>query len=147
MNDPTTGTTSTSAARQSGDGALEAREKQEVVQEGTRPGLVFRPDIDIVERKDGYVIYADLPGVDEESVDVRLEKGVLTLDAQLATLPEPGWQPLHAEYRLGSYHREFRVSDEIDASGVTAKMRNGVLELHLPRSAEQQPRSIPVQTG
>jgi HSP20 family protein len=80
-------------------------------------------------------------------VDVRLEKGVLSLDARLATLPDPSWRPLHCEYRLGGYHREFRVSEEIDASGVSASMRNGVLELRLPKSARHQPRVIEVQGG
>ena len=127
--------------------ALQAREKQELQGETTRPGPVFRPEVDILEREDSYVIYADLPGVDDKSVDVRFDQGALTLDAQLATLPETGWNPLHAEYRIGSYHREFRLSEDIDASGVSAKMHNGVLELQLPKSAEHRPRTIPVQAG
>lgn len=127
--------------------ALEAREKRELQGESTRPGPVFRPEVDILERDGGYVIYADLPGVDDKSVDVRLDQGVLTLDAQLATLPDGDWNALHAEYRLGSYHREFRISEGIDASGVSAKMNNGVLELHLPKSEQHRPRSIPVTSG
>lgn len=127
--------------------ALQAHEKQELAGEGTRPGVVFRPEIDILEQPDGYVIHADLPGVDEGSVDVRLERGTLVLDARLATKPEPGWTPLHTEYRLGSYHRELRVSKDIDTSGVSARMRNGVLELRLPKSAASQPRSIPVRAA
>jgi HSP20 family molecular chaperone IbpA len=127
--------------------ALQTRAKQELEGEGTRPGPVFRPDIDILERADAYVIYADLPGVDDRSVDVRLDQGMLTLDAQLATLPGEDWSPLHTEYRLGSYHREFRISEDIDDSGVTAAMSNGVLELRLPKSAKRQPRAIPVQAG
>jgi HSP20 family molecular chaperone IbpA len=126
---------------------LEVREKQELEGEGIRPGPIFRPDIDILERSDGYVVYADLPGVDDNSVDIRLDQGTLTLEAELATMPETGWTLLHEEYRLGSYRREFRISDGIDQNGVSAKMRNGVLELHLPKSAEQKPRSIPVQAG
>lgn len=126
---------------------LQARQKQELQGEGTRPGPVFRPDVDILERADRYVIYADLPGVDEKSVDVRVERGTLSLDARLATDPDSGWTPLHSEYRVGSYHREFRISEDIDARGVSAKMRNGVLELHLPKSPERQPRTIPVRAG
>ena len=127
--------------------ALQAREKQELQRESTRAGPVFRPDIDVLERPDGYVIYADLPGVDDKSVDVRFDRGTLTLDAQLATFPESGWQPLHSEYRFGRFHREFRVSEGIDASGVSAKMHNGVLELLLPKSADHRPRAIPVRAG
>jgi len=127
--------------------ALQAREKHDLEGEGTRPGATFRPDIDILERPDGYVIYADLPGADEGSVDVRFEGGTLTLDARLATLPEDSWRPLHTEYRLGTYHREFRLSENIDSGNVSARMRNGVLELHLPKSIAIQPRAIPVQAG
>ena len=126
---------------------LQAREKQELQEESTRPGAVFRPDIDILEDRDGYVVYADLPGVDDKSIDVRLDRGTLTLDARLATLPETGWNPIHAEYRIGSYHREFRISEDIDTAGVSAKMHNGVLELVLPKSAERRPRAIQVQAG
>ena len=127
--------------------ALQAREKEELQGEATRPGPVFRPDVDILERSDDYVIYADLPGVDEKSVDVRLDRGLLTLDAQLATEPDPAWNPLHTEYRLGNFHREFRVSEDIDSDGVSARMSNGVLELRLPKSVERRPRAIQVQTG
>jgi HSP20 family molecular chaperone IbpA len=126
---------------------LQARRKPTLPGEGTRPGPLFRPDLDIVERRDAFVVYADLPGADEKSVQVRLDQGTLTLDAQLATLPDPSWTPLHAEYRFGGYHRELRISDDIDARGVTASMRNGVLELLLPKSAELQPRTIAVQPG
>jgi len=126
---------------------LEVREKQELEGEATRPGPVFRPDVDILERRDGYLVYADLPGVDEQSVDVRLDGGTLTLEARLATLPEANWNLVHEEYRFGSYRREFRISEEIDREGVSAKMRNGVLELLLPKSAALQPRSIPVRAG
>jgi len=127
--------------------ALQAREKQELQEESTRPGAVFRPDIDILESPDGYVVYADLPGVDDKSIDVRLDRGTLTLDARLATLPETGWSPIHTEYRVGSYHREFRISEDIDTSGVSAKMQNGVLELVLPKSENRRPRAIQVQAG
>ena len=126
---------------------LEPREKQELEAEGTRPGPVFRPDVDVLERPDAFVIFADLPGADDSSVEVRLEKGTLSLDAQLATPASDEWTPLHTEYRAGGYHREFRISEEIDAAAVSATMRNGVLELHLPKSAQRQPRSIRIQAG
>jgi HSP20 family protein len=126
---------------------LEAREKQPLAHEGTRPGPVFRPDVDILERGDSYVIYADLPGVDDQHVRVNLDKGVLSLEGELATAPDAGWNPIHAEYRVGSYHREFRLSDEIDAARVSASMRDGVLELRLPKTERHQPRRIEVNAG
>ena len=129
------------------ENALQVREKHEVAQEGTRPGPVFRPDVDIFQRKDGYTVLADLPGATDDSVQVRLEDGVLSIDAQLATLPEGGWTPLHQEYRVGGFRREFRISKDIDAERVSATLRDGVLELQLPKTAERQPRAIEVRAG
>ena len=126
---------------------LQLRDKQELQHESTRPGLVFRPDVDILERPDAYVVYSDLPGVDAKSVQVRLENDVLTLDASLATLPEPGWNPVHAEYRIGGYHREFRLSDAIDTANVAATMRDGVLELRLPKVERKRPRTVEVRAS
>jgi HSP20 family protein len=126
---------------------FELREKQELQHESTRPGLVFRPDVDILERPDAYVVYADLPGVDQNTVRVRLEDDVLTLDASLATLPEEGWAPVYSEYRIGGYHREFRLTDAIDTGQVAAKMRDGVLELRLPKVERKRPRTIEVRSS
>jgi HSP20 family protein len=122
---------------------IEAREKAELATENTRPGLVFRPDVDILERQDAYVIHADMPGANQDTVDINLDKGLLTLDARLAA-PDEDHRPLHTEYRSGSYHREFRISEDIDPAAVSATMKDGVLELLLPKSAESQPRRIAV---
>jgi HSP20 family molecular chaperone IbpA len=126
---------------------IETREKQEVEREQTRPGIVFRPDVDIVEQAGEFLVTADLPGVDEQHVDVRLEKGNLAIRADLAVEPEPGWQPIYGEYRVGSYYREFALSDQIELNGIQASMKDGVLELHLPKVEKHQPRSIEVKAG
>jgi HSP20 family protein len=126
---------------------IQIREKQSLEREATRPGVTFRPDVDIVERADAYWVRADLPGVDENQVRVKLEEGVLSIDATLAVEPDPSWTLLHGEYRLGGFHREFAVSDQIDAEGITARMRDGVLELVLPKSEAARPRQIPVKSA
>jgi len=123
---------------------IEAREKAEIQTESTRPGRVFRPDVDILERSDAFVIHADMPGADESTVDIHLDKGVLSLDARPAPAEDEGHRAVHAEYRAGSYHREFRISEDIDPEAVSAKMKDGVLELLLPKSAKKQPRRIQV---
>jgi len=126
---------------------LQTREKQALEREGIRPGLVFRPDVDIVERRDEFLVTADVPGVDEQNIDVKLEEGVLSIDARQAVEVDPGWNPIYAEYRVGGYHREFTLSEAIDTEGIRAKMRDGVLELHLPKSQRHRPRQIEVQSG
>ena len=125
---------------------IEAREKELLVTEDARSGLVFRPDVDILEEPEAFVIHADMPGASDETVDVRLEKGVLTLHARLAETPSKG-RPLYAEYRDGSYFREFRLSEDIDAANVSARMKDGVLELRLPKTAERKPRRIEVKAA
>ncbi len=124
----------------------EPRVKSEVAAEDTRPGLVSRPDVDILEDADAYVILADMPGVNEGDVDIQLDKGVLALDAA-APNAEEALATRHAECRSGGYHREFRISERIDAGAVTAKMQNGVLVLRLPKTAESRPRRIEVQAA
>jgi len=128
-------------------GDLETREKQALEHEGTRPGLVFRPDVDIVERPDEFLVTADVPGVDEKNVDVKLEEGVLSIDARQAAEVDSTWTPIYTEYQLGGYHREFTLSKAIDTEAIQAKIRNGVLELHLPKSTRHRPRQIQVQSG
>jgi HSP20 family molecular chaperone IbpA len=126
---------------------LQTREKQALEREGIRPGLVFRPDVDIVERPEEFLVTADFPGVDEDHIKVKLEEGVLSIDATQATKLDSAWTPVYAEYRLGGYHREFTLSEAIDTEAIQAKMRNGVLELHLPKIKRHRPRQIQVQSG
>jgi HSP20 family protein len=107
---------------------LQTRAKQAVEREGTRPGPVFRPDVDIVERSDEFYVTADLPGVDQDHVRIHLEEGVLSIDAELTEEPDP-----------------FRVSDVIDVDRIQATMRDGVLQLHLPKTEKHRPRQIEVR--
>jgi hypothetical protein len=85
--------------------------KQPVREERTRPGPVYRPDADILERAEEYVVLVDVPGVDEGSVQVRFDKDVLTIEATPAGTPDPAWVARHAEYQPGAYAREFRIAD------------------------------------
>ena len=123
---------------------LRSREKQAIERETTRGGPVFRADVDIVERADEYLVTADLPGVETGDVQVRLEGGVLSIETTRGFTPEPGWTQVYSEYASGSFYREFRLSDQIDVGRISAKMRDGVLELHLPRAEQHRSRRIEV---
>lgn len=132
---------------QHGGRELRPREKHALEREGVRPGPVFRPDVDIVEQKDAFVVTADLPGVDDRHVAVRLENGLLTIDATLASEPDSAWTPVYSEYRVGGFHREFRLGEAIDADGIEARMVDGVLEVRLPKRSQHRPRQINVRAG
>jgi HSP20 family molecular chaperone IbpA len=121
--------------------------RQPVREEGTRPGPVYRPDADILEQAEEYVVLVDLPGADESSVQVRFEKELLSISAKPAAAPEPSWVPRHVEYQPGGYAREFRIAEGIEVDGIRAALRNGVLELHLPKTQRRRPRTIDVSAA
>jgi HSP20 family molecular chaperone IbpA len=126
---------------------IQTREKQEAQRERTRSGVTFVPDVDIVERADEFVVTADMPGTDEKHVRIQLENGVLSIDADPGLEPDPRWTPLYQEYRSGGYHREFTLTDRVDGERIAATLRNGVLELHLPKLDRHRPRTIAVRAG
>jgi HSP20 family protein len=115
--------------------------------EHTRSGPVFRPSVDIVERPDGLVLYADMPGCRSEQIDVRFEAGELTIHGTVAPRMPDGAHWLVHEYDVGDFHRTFEVRETIDASRITAEYRDGVLKVHLPKSEPLKSRKIQVQTS
>jgi HSP20 family protein len=121
--------------------------KQPAREEGTRPGPVYRPDADILERAEEYVVYVDLPGADEGSVQVRFDKDVLSIEANSGGAPDPSWALRHAEYQPGAYAREFRIADGIEVEAIRASLKNGVLELRLPKTGRRRARTIQVATA
>lgn len=130
-----------------GQRELLPREKQPVAEETTRPGPIFRPDVDIIERADDFLVTADLPGVGAQHVNVRLEEGVLSIDAASSVEPDASWAPVHAEYRIGGWRRSFALPDRIDAERIRAEMRDGVLELVLPKLERHRPRRVEVRAS
>jgi len=115
--------------------------------ESTRPGRVYRPPADIGESRDAVWLSVDMPGVDEQSVEVGLDEGVLTIHGRVAVADYADLQPLYSEYNVGNFERRFRVSDRIDADRIEARLENGVLFLGLPKAEQARPRTIPIQTS
>jgi HSP20 family molecular chaperone IbpA len=122
-----------------------AQAKQESsAEEQTRPGRTFVPHVDIRETADALWLWADTPGVDQSSIDVRLENGWLSIEGRVSAADYADLAPLYTEYNVGNFVRSFRISDAIDAERVRARMTDGVLELELPKAASARPRRIPV---
>lgn len=98
----------------------------------------------MVEDSSGITLYADLPGVSKEKLQIQTESDTLTLEAELdIPLPE-GLQSTHTEVALGRFRRTFKLSKELDPSKVTAKLVQGVLTLRIPKAEHAQPRRIQV---
>jgi HSP20 family protein len=109
--------------------------------------LLFNPPIDIYETPDGLVLYADLPGVDSEGLDLQVQNNRLTLFGRVSSDVPESAQMLHQEYHIGDFLRSFILSDEVDHDRIQAKLANGVLRVELPRAPRAKPRRIEVSGG
>jgi len=114
--------------------------------ERTRNRKVFVPKVDIIETGDAMVMYADIPGADEKTVDVTLEKSVLTIRGTIAPQEFAGRSIAYAEYDVGDYERSFTVSDEVDRDRIEAVVKNGVLKLVLRKIPQIEAKKITVRT-
>ena len=107
---------------------------------------VFTPPIDIYESEDGLVLYADLPGVTPESLELQVQDNKLTLFGRALTSPPDDAVQVHREYHLGDFLRSFILSEEVDHDRISASLNNGVLKVELPRAPQAEPRRIHVTT-
>ena len=127
---------------------LAAKEKQPIEgQEKTRAGRFYMPQVDIKELKDSLKLWADMPGVKESDVEVTLKEGILTIVGTVSTEAYENLSPLYTEYNVGNYFRQFELNEDVDDKHIGALMRNGVLELTLPKGERAQARRIEVRTG
>ncbi len=115
--------------------------------ERTRNNPVFTPNVDILEQTDTLLITADMPGVDEKSIDITIEEGVLTLRGSVELPEHKNESLLYHEYHVGSFERSFRLNQEIDVDKVEASVKNGVLTVVLPKSEKAKPKVIQVKAG
>jgi HSP20 family protein len=105
----------------------------------------WTPAVDIEEYADKFVLYADVPGVDLKSVEVTLEKGVLTLSgSREKAVAASGGEARRSERASGRFFRRFSLPDTVDGEAVSAKGGNGVLEVVIPKRPQAQPRKIVV---
>jgi HSP20 family protein len=114
-------------------------------QEDTRGAHYYRPSVDIYEESEKLVVLADMPGVKSEELEVHFEDGLLSIHGRVAPRQPERVRSAQAEFGVGDFFRTFRVSEQIDASQITADYRDGVLTLHLPKSAAAKPRKIAVR--
>jgi HSP20 family molecular chaperone IbpA len=105
------------------------------------------PPVDVIEDASGITLYADLPGVPKDRLQLRVEGDQLRIEAD-TVLPVPaGMAPTHVEVGLSRYRRAFTLSKELDADKVSAEMSHGVLRVRIPKAAHAQPRRIAVQVA
>jgi HSP20 family protein len=123
---------------------LQVQQKRELEkkEETTIPTRIFLPTADIYETDDALSVVLEMPGVEKNNVDVRVEDGVLYVEGRLDFSKYQNLQPLYTEYNVGHYSRSFRLSSKIDQNKIAAELKDGVLSLTLAKVEEAKPRTI-----
>lgn len=127
-------------------GTLSKQPNGTTTPEQTRYGVTFTPRVDILEHQDELLLFADLPGVKSEDLDIRFENGELALHGRCT--PRQGENNfLTQEYGVGDFYRAFNIGETIDSNRISAELKNGVLTVHLPKSEAVKPRRIVVKAN
>ena len=124
---------------------LERSAEGKVTQTESAVTAEWTPAVDIREEQDRYVLWADVPGVQPDSIDITMEQGILTLKGERETperTREHGFK--RVERVSGTFYRRFSLPDSVDADGITARSMNGVLEIAIPKKVHQLPKKIQV---
>ncbi|KMY85492.1 Molecular chaperone (small heat shock protein) [Candidatus Paraburkholderia calva] len=110
-----------------------------------RPALI--PPVDIVEDTNGITLWADLPGVPRDRLDVKVHSARLFIEAEAVVATDPALRVHHREIRAPRFARSFTVSDDFDTTKIDANLQNGVLRLSIPRRKEARPRRVEVRAN
>ena len=105
----------------------------------------IRPAVNIIEDEEGLVLTADIPGASKESLDVNVEKGILTISAP-AQHTVPGTSA-YREFELANYYRQFSIPESLDHEKTHADFVNGILTLRIPKAEVAKPKRISIQVG
>ena len=128
--------------------AVQLREKRSSMEtESTRDRNVYVPRVDIMETNDAILLIADMPGVDKKSVNIALEKNILTIMGIIEPEHYKDYRIAFAEYNIGDYQRSFAISNVIDQDKIEASVKNGVLRLTLPKAEPARPKRIEVKAA
>jgi HSP20 family protein len=126
---------------------LAKREQNEVATvERTRGGLTYSPRIDIWETDDELMLYADLPGVAPENLDIQFENRELRIHGTVCPRHDDV-KFLYGEYGIGDFYRTFSIGETIDSQNISGELKDGVLTLHLPKTDAVKPRRIEVKSS
>jgi len=103
------------------------------------------PPVDIYETEDALMVLADMPGIQKDDLDIRVEDDILTIRGN-TTYEQPS-NLLRGEFNLMSFYRQFRLNEEVDQSKISAEIKHGVLTIMLPKAEKAKPKQISVKVG
>lgn len=122
---------------------MNATVKKEARPEADHGTEFVSPPVNIFENKDGYVLEAEMPGVNKEGLEVMLEGNEMTIVGHRSA-DIPAGAALFRESRLADFRRAFELDPAIDTGKISARINQGVLTLTLPKSEKVKPRRITV---
>lgn len=130
-----------------GEGQAPARPEQRTPQQRGREEPTMVPRVDVVEDEKGITLFADLPGVSRDALDIQIEGDTLTIQGQVTAATPEAIEAAYAEVRVPRYRRTFTLSRELDGARIEAQLKDGVLRLWIPKQQHAQPRRIEVTAG
>lgn len=105
---------------------------------------VYVPRVDVRENAEAFVVVADLPGVNEKSVEATVQKRVLTIEGWTQLEKPQGGEELGREFGAGRFRRDFTLPDAVDPERIQARVKNGTLTVTIPKKEEVKARKIQV---
>lgn len=109
--------------------------------------LTLLPWVDVFENDDSIQLFVDLPGVPKDKLELRVENDSLQIEGEIAPDTPENIEAIYAEVRAQRYSRTFSLSSELDTGNIEAQLRDGVLQLRIPKHAHAQPRRIEIKVA
>jgi HSP20 family molecular chaperone IbpA len=127
--------------------AVQTQQSQTPDTQRREDARAMMPRVDVLEDDTGITLLADLPGVPKDQLELRVEGDQLLIEGQVTPQTPDRLEAIYAEVRVPRYRRAFTLSRELDPSQIQANLKDGVLNLRIPKQAEAQPRRISVKVG
>jgi len=112
-----------------------------------RSDAALLPAVDVIEDAGGITLYADLPGVSRDKLNLQVEADILTIEGEVSLSTPGNMAASHVEVDVPRYRRVFTLSKELDSGKVSAELRHGVLRLRIPKAEHAQPRKIEIKVS
>jgi HSP20 family molecular chaperone IbpA len=112
-----------------------------------RQELAMRPPVDVYETGEGITLWADMPGVSKDRLELRIDGTTLHLEGHIEFPMGSDLEALYADVRSTLYRCSFALSNELDTGRIEANLKDGVLTVRIPKRAELQPRRIEVRSA
>lgn len=121
--------------------------RQQAMPARAQDTAALTPRVDVLEDETGITLYADLPGVAKDALEIKVEGDSLQIEGAISAATPQGMEATYAEIRTPRFRRAFTLSRELDTNRVEANLKDGVLKLRIPKYAEAQPKRIAVKVA